>query len=305
MPIGIFLYEIVQDFGTQIIADFYTTKERASPEILKDFVEKHLEKNFADATYKKDAFRYYSSIIKAESIEKKLYLGFILKEEEDLISLKSMFENIEQTIVANYSADKRKIQILLKDVMGSVMSLMEKLQEPKIIQEKINEKTKALLDQGKLQEARALIELGETVPQKLSAAVKQAESFMKQQLYKKAKKSYLEAATEAEKIDENEMMGVLNKKADQCDKIPSYFKERESVNKEIIKTLDELEKLDFSFYMSVKGPIEKAIRISNNLQDNEMIELLSDLKALCLQAIEKANELTHLNTEIKNRVKKI
>ncbi|MHA1147504.1 MAG: hypothetical protein ACTSR8_04600 [Promethearchaeota archaeon] len=305
MPIGIFLYEIVQDFGTQMIAEFYTTKERVTPEVLKVFIEKHMEKDFTDATYKKDALRYYSSIIKAENLEKNLYLGFILKEEEDLISLKSMFETIEKKIAANFSPDKRKMQILLKDVMGSVMGLMEKLQEPKIIQEKINEKTKGLLDKGKLQEARALIELGETVPQKLSAAVKQAESYMKQQLYKKAKKSYLDAATEAEKIDEGEMVAVLNKKAEQCEKIPSYFKEREGLSKEIKKVLEEIEKLNFSYYISVKGPIEKAIRISNNLQDNKSIEILSDLKTLCLNAIEKANELTHVNNEIKKLVKKL
>ena len=36
--------------------------------------------------------------------------------------------------------------------MNSFLSLLEKLEEPKIIKEAINEKTKRMLDEGKLQE---------------------------------------------------------------------------------------------------------------------------------------------------------
>jgi len=34
MPIGIFLYEIEKSFGPQIIADYYITQEKVTPEIL-------------------------------------------------------------------------------------------------------------------------------------------------------------------------------------------------------------------------------------------------------------------------------
>ena len=44
----------------------------------------------------------------------------------------------------------------------------------------LNEKTKKLLDEGKLQEARELIDLGEEIPGELSVVIKEAdESFIK------------------------------------------------------------------------------------------------------------------------------
>ena len=91
MPIGIFLYEIEKSFGPQVIADYYLTEEKVSTEILKLFNEKHIKKGLADATHREDKNLYYSSIIEAEKSKEKLYLGFILNEDEELMSLKSIF----------------------------------------------------------------------------------------------------------------------------------------------------------------------------------------------------------------------
>jgi len=168
MPIGIFLYEIEKSFGPQIIADYYITEEKANLEILKIFNEKHIQKGLADATHRKNGYLYYSSVIESKSIKKNLYLGFILREKEDLISLKSIFENFEENIAQNYTKDKKKMNLLLKNILNSTIDLFEKLKEPSIIKDTINEKTKQMLDDGKLQEARELIDLGEKIPGKLS-----------------------------------------------------------------------------------------------------------------------------------------
>ncbi|MHA1273338.1 MAG: hypothetical protein ACTSQS_07875 [Promethearchaeota archaeon] len=305
MPVGIFLYEIVEDFGTQIIADFYTGNVKISSDVLKVFIEKHTKKDLSDATFRGENFLYYSSILDEKINGKKLYLGFILRKDEDLISLKSMFNQIEEKIIKNFSLEKRKMQMLLKDIFISILDIMEKLKEPKIIQEKINEKTKKLLDDGKLQEARELIELGETIPDQLSNAVKQADANLKNGTYKKAKKYFLQAAELAAKIEEYEIVDILRKKADQCDIIPSIVKERELKNKEIKKILDAINKQEFNHYNEVIPIIEESIKLSNTLEDNDLIDFLSDLKNICIKSDEQSKKLIQLNKQINDLLKKL
>ncbi|MHA1336233.1 MAG: hypothetical protein ACTSPW_10885 [Promethearchaeota archaeon] len=294
MPVGIFLYEIVEDFGTQIIADFYTGNVKISSDVLKVFIEKHTKKDLSDATFRGENFLYYSSILDEKVNGKKLYLGFILRKDEDLISLKSMFNQIEEKIIKNFSLEKRKMQMLLKDIFISILDIMEKLKEPKIIQEKINEKT-----------ARELIELGETIPDQLSNAVKQADANLKNGTYKKAKKYFLQAAELAAKIEEYEIVNILRKKADQCDIIPSIVKERELKNKEIKKILDVINKQEFNYYSEAIPIIEESIKLSNTLEDNELIDFLSDLKNLCLKSDEQSKKLIQLNKQINDLLKKL
>ena len=146
-------------FGPNTIAEYYVTDKKVPPDVLKEFAEKHGKKDIADASTNREELKFYSSKINSEPIHKKnLYLGFILKEDEDIVELKSVFEKIEADIVQNYSDDKKKLQALLKKNLQSFLSLLEKLKEPKIIKETINEKTKKMLDEGKLQEARVLID---------------------------------------------------------------------------------------------------------------------------------------------------
>jgi len=212
LPSGIFLYEIDKSFGPNIIADYYLSEKKVSPEVLKEFADKHCKKDLCDATASRNDLRFYSSEVNADSInEENLYLGFLINENEDLVALKSHFENIEEDIVQNFSKDKKKMQLLLKKNLNSFLSLLEKLEEPKIIKEAINEKTKKMLDEGKLQEARELIDLGEKIPDKLSQEIKVASEYYDSGMFKKAKKSYLKAANLAEKIQETEIVEFLRK----------------------------------------------------------------------------------------------
>ncbi|MBD3338692.1 MAG: hypothetical protein GF353_06275 [Candidatus Lokiarchaeota archaeon] len=298
MPVAIFLYEIDKSFGPNLIASYYLTNVKATQEILRNLVEKHTKKDLCDATITKDNYRYYSSEIDAENTKKNLYLGFILKEEEDLVSLKSLFEKIEGKIIENFTTDKRKLEQTLKEIMTSILDLMEKLKEPEIIKQTINEKTKQMLDEGKLQEARELIDLGEKIPEKLAEEVTLAEQYRNNQDYKKAKKSYFKAAELAEQIQEFEMVDLLRKKGEKVGDLPSYLKEQDSINKDIQKILSDLEGRELNLYEEVVGLINENIKISNNLDDNEFIGVLEKLKNYCRSALRKANELNRLDEEI-------
>ncbi|MHA1256572.1 MAG: hypothetical protein ACTSPS_13340 [Promethearchaeota archaeon] len=307
MPIGIFLYEIDQSFGPNVLADYYITKDKPSTEILKDFAEKHVKKDLADASARDEKFRYYSSIIEGKDIKKNTFIGFMLRLEEDIVSLKSIFEKIEERVVTNFSQDKKKLQSNLKGILNSILSLMEKLKEPKIIKETINEKTKKLLDEGKLQEARELIELidKKKIPEKLSQEVKLAEDALKESLYKKSRKNYLKAAALADQVRETEMALFLRKKGNRVGDIPDIIKTREALCKAIKKGLEELQDLEFKAYEDTLPLIDKNIKLSNSLEDNESFDLYERLYKSCYNASRRASDLNKLNKEIKNMTKKL
>ncbi|MHA1468797.1 MAG: hypothetical protein ACTSP6_12075 [Promethearchaeota archaeon] len=307
MPIGIFLYEIDQSFGPNVLADYYITKDKPSTEILKDFAEKHVKKDLADASARDEKFRYYSSIIEGKDIKKNTFIGFMLRLEEDIVSLKSIFEKIEERVVTNFSQDKKKLQSNLKGILNSILSLMEKLKEPKIIKETINEKTKKLLDEGKLQEARELIELidKKKIPEKLSQEVKLAEDALKESLYKKSRKNYLKAAALADQVRETEMALFLRKKGNRVGDIPDIIKTREALCKAIKKGLEELQDLEFKAYEDTLPLIDKNIKLSNSLEDNESFDLYEKLYKSCYNASRRASDLNKLNKEIKNMTKKL
>ena len=114
MPVGIYLYEIDESFGPNILAEYYLAQEnKVNKETLKDFEEKHIQKEFSDTIFWNEDLRYYSSKMDAKSIERdNLFLGFVLKQDEDLVSLKSILENIATKVVKDFSKDKGNLEAL-------------------------------------------------------------------------------------------------------------------------------------------------------------------------------------------------
>lgn len=305
MPVGIYLYELDESFGPKVLADFYISKDKLTPEALKSLSDKHA-KDLVDATYKTEEYRFYSSKITSEELKDgKFFLGFMLRRGEDLVSLKSVFENIESKIASDFTKDRKKLQGILKDTLTSILSLMEKIKEPKIIQEKINEKTKELLDSGKLQEAKDLIELGEKIPGKLSAEVKKAENYLKSRNYKKARKSYLESAELAEEINEDEMVEFLRNKADQVEKIPEVMKKIEGHVKDINKIADDIEDNELILYNHLLEPVENIINLSSGFEDDERFELLTELQFYAKKAYDEAKKLSQTDKSLRDIIRQL
>jgi hypothetical protein len=307
MPRAIILYEIDQSFGPNILADYYLKQDDKIPTtVLKEFSEKHVKKGYSDVTIRKDENRFYSNKVNAESINKEnLYLCFILQEGEDLISLKSLFENIEAKVIHDYSPDKNKMVEILKNGLNSILSLVQKLQEPKIIKDILNERTKKMLDENLLQEARELIDLGEDVPEKLADEVKVAEELLKNKEYRKAKKSFSKASELAVLIQEEEIASFLQNKGDHVGMIPDLLKERESLNKEIEKIASELENNKLYLYDLLIDPIDRLIEISNNLEEEELTGELMKFKNNAQRATRLTNDLKGLDNKIKENLNKI
>ncbi len=307
MPRAIILYEIDPSFGPNVIAEYYLKQEdKLSPTILKDFSEKHDKKKLLDITIREGDNRYFSKKITSESLEKQnLYLSFILQEGEDIVSVKSIFNNVEETVIQNYTNDKSKMTHILNNAINSILSLMEKLQEPKIIKETINDRTKKMLDDGKLSEARELIDLGEEIPEKLAAEVKIAEDLLNQEFYRKAKKSFLKAAELAELIQEEEIATFLLNKGEQVGFFPDLIKERENLYKEVEKVATNLEINQLQIYDNFVEPIERLIEISLTFEEHELVDLLIKLKNNTQRASKLAIELNNIDENIRELLKKI
>ena len=307
MPSTIFLYEIDPSFGPNILAEYYLDiDDKVPPNILKEFSEKHKVKEVLDATVRKENIRYYSRKVNAESLQKdNIYLGFILREGEDLISLKSLFQKIEESVIQNYTSDKTKMRDVLKKTLNSALSLMEKLKEPTIVKETINEKTKQLLDEEKLQEARELIDLGEEIPERLSAEVRLGEQFITEKFYKKAKRSFLKAAELAAKIQEEEIVSFLKNKAEQIGKFPDLIKEREDLYKVLVQVFNNLESNRLYLYGDFAEPIDRLLYLSNTFEEEELIKNLTELKKSTYNATQLAKELYRLDKKIKELFNKV
>ena len=70
MPSGIFLYEIDKYFGPNVIADYYLSEKKVTPEVLKEFANKHCKKDICDATASRKDLRFYSSEVNGGPINK-------------------------------------------------------------------------------------------------------------------------------------------------------------------------------------------------------------------------------------------
>jgi len=304
MPVGIYLYEIDESFGPNVLAEYYLDQEnKVSNDTLKEFEEKHIQKEFSNTIYWKEDLRYYSWKINASSIERdNLFLGFVLKQDEDLVSSKSILENIAEKVIKGFSKDTVKLESILRNEFDSIFTLMEKLKEPTLIKETINNKTKKMLDDGNLQEARELINLGEEIPEKLSEELKLAEQFLKNKFYKKAKKNFLKAAELAEIIQESDIVSFLINKADQVGKFPELLKEQESLMKNLESTTEELKNNKLHLYHELIRPIESLLNISNSFEQHELTSKLTQLLNHFKRADILAKELFSLDTKINERL---
>ncbi len=301
MPVGIYLYEIDESFGPNVLAEYYLEqKYSVNKEILKDFEEKHIQKEFSDTIFWNEDLRYYSAKMDSKSIERdNLFLGFVLKQDEDLVSLKSILENIAVKVVKDFSQDKNALEALLRKEFDSIFTLMEKLKEPAMVKETINDKTKKMLDDGKLHEARELIDLGEQIPEKLSDEIKLAEQQLIEGFYKKAKKSFLKAAELAETIQEGDIVSFLTSKAEQVGKFPELIKEREINIKEIENRVEVLQNNKLHLYHELIKPLDILINIANSFEEHEITTTLTEFLKNSKRADELAKELFNLDKKLK------
>ncbi len=305
MPLGIFLYEIDESFGPNLLAEYYIKEIGITKEILKNLGDNHLKKSDLNyITHTKDDLKYYSKEIKLDE-KLSIYLGLVTTSGEFIDSFIAIFDEIEAKIVENFSKDKEKLKFLLKEILHSRIELDEKLKEPKLIREKLNERIKDLLDEERIQEARNLIDLGEIIPDEIAKSVKIAEELFNTQDYKNAKKHYIKAAELAKKIEEFEIHKVLEEKAKTAENYPTYLRERDEAYKNFKYLLSEIDFKKDGYYLQAIEHIDKAVELSEKLDDDLIITDLNELINLCKNCSNLSENIRQNDEIIKNLLKKI
>ncbi len=152
-PLAIFIYEIEEGSEPRLLADYFTSNDKLPPEAIEELSKKHSK--LVDAVYKKGDFRYYSSIIQSLNLpQKKVYLGFVLKLDEDIPSLKGYFEYLETIIVKDFDVhvneEKNELQNILKEGLTAILNGSVKIQEP--IKQKPREKEQTFQTVGEPKE---------------------------------------------------------------------------------------------------------------------------------------------------------
>ncbi|TFF98811.1 MAG: hypothetical protein EU541_06435 [Promethearchaeota archaeon] len=284
MAIGIYLFRETKK-KPEIVVDYYSTDKRVSLSILEELIGKHKKKGLIDALVKKGKYNFYSSEI---SEKNNLYLGFILEQDEDLKSQKEIFEEIEDKIIDNYkSIGKKEMENFLEETLHSIMDLIEKLKNPELIRDEINKRTKQLLDENKIDEAKKLIDLGETVPGELSELIKDAEDYLKDEKYKKAKKSYLKAAERAKLIQEDRIASFLESRGEKVGTFPDLKDQREDLMDDIMDALDNFEREQLHIYKSLIQKVNVLMKIAEVFNQEEKYAALSKI----LYEMKKASTL--------------
>ena len=106
-------------------------------------------------------------------------------------------------------------------------------------------------------------------------------------------------------IQENEIASFLENKGEQVGLFPDLLKEKENLNKEILKISNDLDLVKLNIYNSFIEPIERLVEISHIFEEHENIEVITKLKSNAQRASRLAKELNDLDEKIRELIKKI
>ncbi|MFW9878340.1 MAG: hypothetical protein ACFFG0_35100, partial [Candidatus Thorarchaeota archaeon] len=132
-----------------------------------------------------------------------------------------------------------------------------------------------------------------------------AEDLLLAKEYRKAKKSFLKAAELATLVQEVKITSFLENKGEQVGLFPDLLRERENLQKEIVKIINEFENNKMDLNNLIIGPVDRLIDISNNFEENDKINELKKLKSNVLRVSRLAKELDGLKNKIKENLTNI
>jgi tetratricopeptide (TPR) repeat protein len=203
-----------------------------------------------------------------------------------------------------------KSDSVLKDSMIHLLKerndLMQDIDDVKRLQERIVSKANALLDEKNFQKTQEMIKRANEIPPKITYLVKRGdEAFYIQKNYRQASRHYKDASNLAEKINQAPITKLLEKKAKRADEIPQFIKTWSLTYDQIVKPLRKIEKRNTSFYLKPIKLIDRAIEISDYLEDDKTIEDLQKLADYLERANSLSVELKSLDKKIKDVIKKV
>jgi tetratricopeptide (TPR) repeat protein len=257
-------------------------------------------------SYRTDKYKYFSVFISKTEPKEYTYLVFILNRNESIEPFSIMISEMRQFIKLSMEISDSVLKDSMIHLLKERNDLMQDIDDVKRLQERIVSKANALLDEKNFQKTQEMIKRANEIPPKITYLVKRGdEAFYIQKNYRQASRHYKDASNLAEKINQAPITKLLEKKAKRADEIPQFIKTWSLTYDQIVKPLRKIEKRNTSFYLKPIKLIDRAIEISDYLEDDKTIEDLQKLADYLERANSLSVELKSLDKKIKDVIKKV
>ncbi len=257
-------------------------------------------------SYRTDNHKYFSIFITTTDDNEYIYLVFILDRNESIEPFSIMITELRQFIKLSLGRNESVIQDTIKHLLNERNELFQDVSDVKRLQERIVSKANELLDEKNFEKTQEMIKRANEIPPKIAYLCKRGdEEFYKHKNYRQASRHYKDASNLAKKIKQTPITKLLEHKAKRADEIPQFIKNWAVTYEQIVKPLRKIEKRKTDYYLKPIKLIDKAIEISDYLEDDQTIEDLQKLADYLERANSLADELEEIDEKIKDVMMKI
>ncbi len=319
MANGVFLFKDSGNRNFEVISKYFIgdleSEFDLSTEILNKIAKKHLiyigsSRSKRILSYRTENVKFFSIFLgsldaEGNIEEKSIFLNFILDLAESVEPFSIMIQDMKNTILSNLEEGSSALDEVLKLILDNRNQLVDDVQDPKRITERLVTKANKLLDDEEFEKAQKLIKRAKEIPPKIASLVKRGNDAFDAKDLKSAQKSYNEAAGLAQKINQNAMYQLLVKKANRAREIPKFNKNWIQLYDHLSKLLKKMDKRESAFYLEPINRVNKAIEISDMLEDDDTITDLQILEDLLQKGDEMSKDLDDVDSDIKDLLKKL
>jgi tetratricopeptide (TPR) repeat protein len=257
-------------------------------------------------SYRTDDYKFFSIFITKSEQNEYYYLVFVLDRNESVEPFSIMISDIRQLLKMSMDKSNSTLEDSIKHILKQRNELIQDVSDVKRLQERIVSKANELLDEKNFDKTQEMIKRANEIPPKIAYLCKRAdESFYTQKNYRQAQRQYKDASILAKKINQIPIVKLLEQKAKRAESIPQFVKNWSITYDQIVKPLKKIEKRDNSFYLKPIKLIDRAIEISDFLEDDNTIGDLQKLADYLERANNLADELESIDVKIQEVLKKI
>jgi hypothetical protein len=309
MAKGIFLYKYTEKSQPEMMEKYYIdeieSKIDISNSLLTKIAEKHKIYDNLSAglkrslSYRTEDRKYFSIYIAKTQNDDNILLNFILDITESTEPFSISTGEMKRSIKDSIEKGEIQLQEVLKNILSSRNQLVEDIGDPQRIKERLVIKANKMIDEEKIDEAQKLLKRADEIPPKIADLVKKGNEAFSNDDLKAAQKLYDEAANLATKINQSSMNELLKRKARRAEEIPKFNKNWSQLYDKLSKLLKKIEKRETTFYLEPINQVNRAIEISDMLEDDETISTLQKLEDLLQKGESLTKRIEDVNTEIK------
>ncbi|MBN2156411.1 MAG: hypothetical protein JW776_10235 [Candidatus Lokiarchaeota archaeon] len=305
MANGVLIFKIVGNTRPEIIAKY--NDDGFDSNLARKIANKHTiygeEAHPKDMlSYRTDESKYYSIYITQNEKNENVFLVFILDSNESIAPFSIMLSELREFIILSLNKSESVLKDAIKHILEERNDLIQDVRDVKRLQERIVTKANELLDEKNFEKTQEMIKRANEIPPKIANLCKKADqAFHDQKNYRQAQRYYKEASNLAKKIKQKSISKLLEQKAKRAEEIPQFAKNWAITYDQIVKPLRKIEKRDHDYYLKPIKLINRAIEISDFLEEDKTIE---DLQKLA-DYLERANDLMEEVDAIDEKIKEV